>query len=117
MGENMEELTQKIISYMKEKYTANNKKWYIGLTDEPKDIKKEFQKSKEIVCEYFKSWPCKNKTQGKKILKELSIFDFTICKKIPATFIFVFLAIGKREHKTWKMLNLLKRADYLILKK
>lgn len=112
----MEELTQKIIAYMKDRHTTDYKKWHIGLTEEPKNIKKEFQKSNEIVCEYFKYWPCKNKTQAKKILKELEPFGFTICKKTPAPIIFVFLSIDKYLHKTWKLLNVLKRADYLILK-
>lgn len=112
----MEELSQKIIAYMRAKYTTNNKKWHIGLTEEPKNIKKEFQKSKEIVCEYFKYWPCKNKTQAKRILKELEPLGFTVCKKTPAPTIFVFLSIDKYLHKTWKLLNTQKRADYLILR-
>lgn len=112
----MEELTQKIINYMKEKYSANYKKWYIGLSEDPKSIKKEFQKSNEIVCEYFKFWPCRNKTQAKRILKELTPLGFSVCKKDPALFVFVFLSVDKKWHKTWKLLNLFKRADYLILR-
>ena len=112
----MEKLTQKIIDYINSKYTYNYKKWNIGFTNNIKEIKKELKNKNEIVCEYFKSWPCKNKTQAKQILKEISPLGFNIYNKTPTLIIFVFLAIDKENYKAWKILNSQKRKDYLILK-
>ncbi len=101
----MHEITQKIIKYTKTKYTLNYNKWYIGLTDKPKQIKKEFQTKNKIVCAYFKTWLCKNKTEAKSILKEFEKFDFIIDKKTPKPIIFAFLSVKTNNFKYWKILN------------
>ena len=112
----MNEITEEIIKPIKSKYTFNYKKWYIGLSANPKETKKEFESKNKIVCVYFKIWPCKNKTQAKKILKELEPLGFTLCKKTPNSIIFVFWAIDKENYKFWKLLNTQKPKDFLILK-
>ena len=77
----------------------------------PKKIKKEFQTKYKIVCEYFEYWICKNKTEAKRILKELQDlkknqgYDFTICEKAPKPMIFIFLSVDKKDHKYWKILH------------
>jgi len=112
----MQEITEKIITHIKTKYTFTYKKWYIGLTDNPQKTKKEFESTNKIVCEYFKFWPCKNKNQARKILKELEPLGTTICRKTPKPIIFTFLSIDKNSHKIWKILNTQKPTDFLILK-
>ena len=114
--QNMHEITQKILKYTKSKYTLNYNKWYIGLTEDPKTTKNEFETKNKIVCAYFKTWPCKNKTEAKKILKELEPFGITICKKTPNSIIFAFCSIDKENYKVWKILNTQKPKDFLILK-
>lgn len=101
----MHEITQKIIKYTKAKYTLNYNKWYIGLTDNPKQTKKDFQTKNKIVCAYFKTWSCRNKTEARKILKEFEVFDFIIRKKTPKPIIFVFLNVDRKNYKIWKILN------------
>lgn len=112
----MNEITEKIINHIKSKYTFNYKKWYIGLSANPKETKKEFESINKIVCEYFKFWSCKNKSQAKKILKELEPLKTTLCKKTPQPIIFAFLSIDKDSHKVWKNLNTQESKDFLILK-
>lgn len=112
----MNEITEKIINHIKSKYTFNYKKWYIGLSANPKETKKDFEKTKKFVCVYFKTWPCKNKTKAKKILKVLEPLGVTICKKTPNPIIFAFWAIDKENYKFWKLLNTQKPTDFLILK-
>ena len=87
----MNEITEEIINYTKAKHTY--KKWYIGLTDNTKEIRKYFQNKTKIVCAYFQAWPCKNKIEARKILKEFENLDFIICKKTPNPIIFIFLPI------------------------
>ena len=103
--EKMHEITQKIIQYTKGKYALNYNKWHIGLTDDPKMTKKDFENKNKIVCAYFKIWPCKNKTEAKRILKEFDTTDFITCKKTPKNIIFVFLSVNRRNYKIWKILN------------
>lgn len=112
----MQKLTQKIIDYIKAKSYYNYQQWHIGLTDDIKKTKREYQSTNKIVCEYVKTWPCQNKKQAKQILKELSVLDFTICDKNDYSVIFTFLAISKKSHKVWKLLNKNKKSDFLILK-
>ena len=113
---NMNEITEKIISYIKSKYTYNYKKWHIGFTEDIKKTKKEYQSSKEIVCEYVKTWPCQNQKQASQVLKEVATLGLTVCNSKKSTTIFVFLAITKEGHKGWKILNTQKPVDFLILK-
>ena len=39
----MHKLTERIIKYTKTKYTLDYCKWHIGLTDNPRETKKDFQ--------------------------------------------------------------------------
>lgn len=111
----MHEITQKIIKYTKAKYTLNYNKWYIGLTDDPKATKKEFEIKNKFVCTYFKIWPCKNKTEAKRILKEFDSTDFITCKKTPKNIIFVFLSVNKKNYKIWKNLNAPKPKEIFFI--
>lgn len=101
----MHKLTKRIINYTQAKYTLNYSKWYIGLTDNPRETKKEFQNKYQIICAYFKSWHCKNKTEARKILKEFEKTDFITCKKTPKPIIFTFLSVKTKNFKYWKILN------------
>ncbi len=112
----MQELLQKIITYIKSKYTYNYKKWHIGFTEDIKKTKKEYQSSKKIVCEYVKTWPCQNQKQARQVLKEVATLGLTVCKSEKSATIFVFLAITKESHRVWKILNTQKPKDFLILK-
>ena len=114
-NKNMYKLTEKILKYTEAKYTLDYCKWYIGLTDNPKETKKDFQNKNKIVCAYFKTWPCKNKTEAKKILKEIEIFDFIICKKTPKPIIFVFLSVKTNNFKYWKILNAPRTKENLFI--
>ena len=101
----MHDLIYKIISYTQAKYRCTYNKWYIGLTDNPKETRKEFESKNKIICTYFKTWSCKNKTQARKILEEFKDFNFIICKKTPKPLIFIFLSVDKKNYKAWKVLN------------
>ena len=50
---NMHDLIYKIISYTQAKYRCTYNKWYIGLTDNPKETRKEFE-SKNMQKEKIK---------------------------------------------------------------
>ena len=112
----MNEITEKIINYIKSKYTYNYKKWHIGFTVDIKKTKKEYQSSKKIVCEYAKIWPCQNQKQASQVLKEVATLGLSVCKGKKSATIFVFLAITKEGHSVWKILNTQKPIDFLILK-
>lgn len=111
----MHKITEKILKYTKSKYTLDYCKWYIGLTDNPKETKNEFQTKNKIICAYFKSWPCKNKTEAREILKEFENSTFIICKKTPKLFIFTFLSIKTEYFKYWKILNAPKPKEIFFL--
>jgi hypothetical protein len=110
----MHKITEKIFKYTKSKYTLDYCKWYIGLTDNPKETKKEFETKNKIICAYFKTWPCKNKTEARKILKEFEIFNFVICKKTPKPIIFIFLSVKTNNFKYWKILNRPRPKEFFL---
>ena len=112
---NMHKLTEKILKYTKAKYTLDYCKWYIGFTDNPKETKKEFQNKYKIICAYFKTWSCKNRTEAREVLKELGIFNFVICKKTQKPFIFVFLKVKTDNFRYWKVLNAPRPKENLFL--
>ena len=107
----MHDFTLMILRHISSKNDHPDKLWHIGLTDDPRKTKKEFQTKYKIVCEYFDYWHCKNKTEAKRILKEIEDlnknqgYNFTICEKTPKPMIFIFLRVEKKDHKYWKILN------------
>ena len=115
IGENMHKLTERIIKYTKAKYTLDYCKWHIGLSDNPKETKKEFQTKNKIICAYFKSWHCNNKTEARKILKDFENSDFIVCKKTPKPIIFTFLSVKTNNFKYWKILNVPRSKEILFI--
>ncbi len=117
----MEKISQEIATYIQSKYPYTYKKWHIAITSNIKQAKELHQSTNKIVCEYTKSWPCKNIKQARKIKKEIASLGLTICKddfnneadKKPL--IYVFLAITKDGHKLWKILNKTKRQKGFFL--
>lgn len=63
--EKMHEITQKIIQYTKAKYTLNYNKWHIGLTDDPKMTKKEFETKNKMFVLILKLGLVKTKQKQK----------------------------------------------------
>ena len=49
----MHDFTLMILRHISSKNDHPDKLWHIGLTDDPRKTKKEFQTKYKIVCEYF----------------------------------------------------------------